>query len=468
MLWVGALLACAPRPSTSPPADARVDVGVDGGLDEDAAAPDAELRLPMLPDAGPAANPEAKFIAYVSCTCGFGPRGWNLDVCRQGELPGANHVLAWERAGVSPVTHYVLAFLSFEAAEIRTDPGSLWVDGGGSTTRFALVPEVLAAMKQAQANGKRILLSIGGETGSTGMIMWWMRQGADEAARVAAIRTRLEGVVAAFEAQNPGLQVDGFDLDVELPDGYPHGGDNYASVRDLINAVPQQHLVGFVPQVGGGLCAAPLSIDDRLGPIEVLGGQCQMPAADGQPWSLTRLDQDCKRADGVRPRLDYLGLQYYNAVDALCCGGGDSLQAMLDSTTQHYINLANGWPEVTLAEMEDPNSPWHAFRWFPGPWPAYAGFGADRLLLGKPACKGCAGSNYLSYEQMNQLIAGFDRALDQPMGGVVMWDLCRLFGDRGPLCSGGGSCGPSWADHADQVLERLHGMASGVRGLRRR
>ena len=42
--------------------------------------------------------------------------------------------------------------------------------------------------------------------------------------------------------------------------------------------------------------------------------------------------------------------------------------------------------QVTEAQMTDERSPWHAWRWWPGPWAAFEGIGADRLVLGKPGC----------------------------------------------------------------------------------
>lgn len=81
-------------------------------------------------------------------------------------------------------------------------------------------------------------------------------------------------------------------------------------------------LVAFVPQVGNGLCAAPV-VGDPLAPAVVLGGQCTQPMnGDDAPWSLARLDKDCVRSDGA-PRLDYFDIQYYHAGSAECCGGGN-------------------------------------------------------------------------------------------------------------------------------------------------
>jgi hypothetical protein len=161
---------------------------------------------------------------------------------------------------------------------------------------------------------------------------------------------------------------------------------------------------------------------------------------DDTPWTLARLDQDCLRADG-KPRLDYFGIQYYNAGQAECCGGGADPAAMSQSTAQNYVNLANGW--ASPGDLHALTNPWHKYEYFPGPWAAFGGIGADRLVLGKPGCQGCAGSNYLAPDAMNELLGRLDGKLARTMGGVLFWDLCRLFGNQGPQCVSG-QCQPSW------------------------
>jgi hypothetical protein len=253
----------------------------------------------------------------------------------------------------------------------------------------------------------------------------------------AGMRAEIQRVADLFAAQN-GLAVDGFDVDIELGSYYAPTSDKYLATRDLINAVPDQFLVAFVPQVGNGLCAAP-NVGDPLNPQATLGGQCQQPNNDDAPWVLARLDRDCRR--GNAPKLDYFGIQYYNAGQAVCCGGGETVDVQVTSTVQNYANLANGWP--AFGNPDDPQNPWRAFRFFPGPWAAFAGIGADRLVLGKPGCQGCAGSDYVDVPTMTRIISQLDHRLDKPMGGILFWDLCRLFGNAGPQCVSG-TCQPSW------------------------
>ena len=95
----------------------------------------------------------------------------------------------------------------------------------------------------------------------------------------------------------------------------------------------------------------------------------------------------------------------------------------------------------------DPNNNW------PGPWPGFEGVGADRLVLGKPGCQGCAGSDYLSPSDMQSVISALDGKLAKPMGGILFWDLGRLFGDSTANCVGG-QCQPSWGGSAS-VEENL-------------
>jgi hypothetical protein len=128
---------------------------------------------------------------------------------------------------------------------------------------------------------------------------------------------------------------------------------------------------------------------------------------------------------------------------------------MVTSTVQNYVNLANGWPIYSDAD-------WHAYVNYPGPWAAFDGIGADRLVLGKPGCQGCAGSNYLDLAAMKRLLAQLDGRLHKTMGGVLFWDLCRLFGDKGPACVSG-TCQPSWG--GPDVLENLTALKMQVSAL---
>jgi hypothetical protein len=303
------------------------------------------------------------------------------------------------------------------------------------------------------------MLSIGGEAGSNGFVAWWTSMGGTTDQRVQGMRAKLEKVAAAFEQAN-GVKVDGFDVDIELGGVYTYGTDRYNSTRDLINAVPEQYLVAFVPQVGNGLCAAPV-VGDTLTPIQTLGGQCAQPVnGDDSPWVLARLDTDCKKANGS-PKLDYFGIQYYNAGDsAVCCGGGADPATQTTSIVQNYTNLANGWPGP--GNISDPGNPWHQWANYPGPWAAFGGIGADRLVLGKPGCQGCAGSNYLSLADTETLIGQLDQKLAKPMGGVLFWDLCRLFGNTGQQCVSS-TCQPSWG--GPSVLQNLTTLRAKMQAL---
>jgi hypothetical protein len=440
----------APCGSCAPTGDGSTDASAPGGSDARAgctAGCDA-------PDNPPPTGATPRLVAYVNCLCGFGA-GANGGVCLADPDPTINHVKAWEDAGTSPITHYVISFLSFQSGsngiQIRTDPGEIWNNPNGSTTDFALAPTLRDAMAAAKAHGKKVYLSIGGEVGSTGFLAW------RNAVGVAGMRSELARVAKRFAEQN-AFAVDGYDVDIELGGYYGPTTDKYLATRDLINAVPPELLVAFVPQVGNGLCAAP-NVNDALDPQKTLGGQCQQPNNDDAPWVLARLDHDCTRADGT-PRLDYYGIQYYNAGQADCCGGGSSPEAQVVSTAQNYANLSNGWP--AFGDPADPKNPWFAYRFFPGPWAAFSGFGADRVVLGKPGCQGCAGSNYLSLADMANVLAALDHRLDRPIGGILFWDLCRLFGNTGAQCVSG-TCQPSWG--ARDVLANLTSLRDQMRRL---
>lgn len=419
-----ALMACG----------STIDGAGDGGGSGSACTKNCDAGMPPAPGASP------RLVAYVNCLCGFGA-GENGEVCLSDPDPTVNHVKAWEDAGTSPITHYVISFLSFRGQQIQTDAGEIWVGGGGSTTSFELAPTLRDAMRAAQSHGKKVFLSLGGEVGSNGFVAWRNAVGVD------GMRNEIARVAARFTEQN-GIAVDGIDVDIELGGYYAPDSDKYKATRDLINAVPDPFLVAFVPQVGNGLCAAP-NVGDALNPQQTLGGQCQQPSNNDAPWVLARLDNDCKRSNGT-PRLDYYGIQYYNAGEAECCGGGSSTARQIVSTVQNYANLSNGWP--AFGNPDDPQNPWRDYRNFPGPWAAFDGFGADRVVLGKPGCQGCAGSNYASLESMGDILDALDGKLDRPMGGILFWDLCRLFGNAGSQCVGN-ACQPSWG--ASDVLANL-------------
>ena len=57
--------------------------------------------------------------------------------------------------------------------------------------------------------------------------------------------------------------------------------------------------------------------------------------------------------------------------------------------------------------------------------------GAQRLVLGKPGCRGCAGSNYLDLTAMKDLLTSLDGRLTEPMGGILFWDLSGIFSQGG-------------------------------------
>src|SRR2546425_228230 len=84
--------------------------------------------------------------------------------------------------------------------------------GGDSTTDFTLQPNLRDALQSAQAHGKKVMLSLGGEAGSTSFVAWWNASGAATTDRVAGMRAKLQKVAQLFAQQN-GVNVDGYDVD---------------------------------------------------------------------------------------------------------------------------------------------------------------------------------------------------------------------------------------------------------------
>jgi len=88
---------------------------------------------------------------------------------------------------------------------------------------------------------------------------------------------------------------------------------------------------------------------------------------------------------------------------------------------------------------------------------------SDRIVLGKPGCHGCAGSDYIDVNSMLTLIDSLDGKLSGMMGGVLWWDLCRLFGNTGGFCVGG-QCQPSWG--GDSIQKNLQSIALAMSDLK--
>ena len=215
-----------------------------GGAGNGGGAGDADAGVSVPPGVVDAARP--RVVAYVNCLCGFGA-GARGGECLAQPDPSVNYVKQWEDAGTSPITHYVVSFLSFQGSSIQTDPGEIWKNGGGSTTDFTLDDGLRAALASAHAHGKKIFLSLGGEVGSSGFLAWRSALGS-----VAAMNAKLAAAASLFETSN-GFAADGFDVDIELGGVYAYGSDKYTATRDLIDAVPEAMIVAFVPQIGNGL-----------------------------------------------------------------------------------------------------------------------------------------------------------------------------------------------------------------------
>jgi len=85
------------------------------------------------------------------------------------------------------------------------------------------------------------------------------------------------------------------------------------------------------------------------------------------------------------------------------------------------------------------------------------------LVLGKPGCQGCAGSDYLSLNNILTTINNLDGKLKAAMGGVLWWDLCRLFGATGSFCVSG-SCQPSWG--GANIKANLNSIMDAMKSLK--
>ena len=130
-----------PDDASAPGADGSAP-GKDGASTSDGAAcAPGSTRCADAADGGqpppPSTGALPRLVAYVNCMCGFGV-GPNGGACLSDPDPNVNHVESWETAGTSPITHYVISFLSFSGGEIQTDPGEIWANGGGHTDNFTL------------------------------------------------------------------------------------------------------------------------------------------------------------------------------------------------------------------------------------------------------------------------------------------------------------------------------------------
>jgi hypothetical protein len=64
---------------------------------------------------------------------------------------------------------------------------------------------------------------------------------------------------------------------------------------------------------------------------------------------------------------------------------------------------------------------------------------------------------------MKELLASLDGRLTGPMGGILFWDLSRIFSKGGSLCVSG-TCQPSWG--GTNPLQSLTDLAAQMRALR--
>jgi hypothetical protein len=148
--------------SAAPPhrdAGAQPDASV-GCVPTTGCADGGPTSPPPPPPPPPGGGLLPRVVAYVNCLCGFGA-GPNGGACLASPDPNVNQVKAWEDSGTSPITHYVISFLSFKGADIASDPGEIWANGGGSSTDLTLAPKLADALRSAQAHGKKVFLSIG-------------------------------------------------------------------------------------------------------------------------------------------------------------------------------------------------------------------------------------------------------------------------------------------------------------------
>jgi hypothetical protein len=109
-----------------------------GGSTADGSTPADSQSMAEASSVGPAVGGSTpRMVAYVNVICGFGT-GTRGGECLTQPDPTVNYVKQWEDLGTSPITHYMLAFLSFQGSNLQTDPGEIWSNGGGSTTDFTL------------------------------------------------------------------------------------------------------------------------------------------------------------------------------------------------------------------------------------------------------------------------------------------------------------------------------------------
>ena len=218
------------------------------------------------------------------------------------------------------------------------------------------------------------------------ILSWWTAQGsAEPGARVSMMRSRIDSMVRAFAGANARSPPTGSTSTSSSAARTRPGSDKYIATRDLINAVPEDLLVAFVPQVGNGTCAAPV-VGDPLSPTVALGGQCTQPMnGDDTPWSLARLDKDCVRSDGA-PRLDYFESSITTPAPRSVAGwgrcDGDGSRHRTASTRTSPM----AGPHRAISPIPAiPGMPTSGIpvRGQLSPEPA-----RGRLVLGKPGCRG--------------------------------------------------------------------------------
>ena len=302
-------------------------------------------------------------------------------------------IQAWETAKIAPFTHYFLAFLIGGAGGLSlSDTLGDWQDP------TLIKTTILTVMKTAQANGKKVMLSMGGTAmGGPNAGAWntWASSYANPVAAAADIGSFLENINAK---QN--FSIDGIDFDYESPGTVIEADLDMLSnvtlaLRTVLDARKQGSVITHAPQ------PPYMCVDDN---------GCDESALYDKNKCFTD-KKDCAGSgywyinEKAGSAIDFYFVQYYNNPN--WDGRVGNIAVGAANTVNHILGMVKGQRGFT-------------------------GIPIEKIVVGKPGCEACGcggvtigGCRCLmsATDIINLILLPVKAALkSQKVPGVGFWD----------------------------------------------
>lgn len=265
-------------------------------------------------------------------------------------------------------THLTVAFLLPNPDNVT----QLGFDAIGTSFYGTTISTGIAqAIRSVQASGRKVLLSFGGATVTS-------EQYATLSANIPALAANIASFVKNPVAEDGlPLHFDGIDIDWEDTLAFSNPAvAGYNGVEFLTDLTIQLRLQ--LPSGEGWLLThAP-----------------QPPYLSSDPnWSSNGIGGYIPVLNAIADKIDWVNMQYYNNPGFLTAA----------AAVQNYHDIVNGWSGI-------PNVP------------DFAGLPASKLVVGKPALPGDAGSGWLPAQDVaNDIIAPLVASYGTEFGGAFSW-----------------------------------------------